>query len=265
MTLVPNDRSPRMTAMTRSSPNRRSPRARSDGDLESRIQALEWERLDATLDERGHATTGPLLTPAECEALIAGYDEEARFRSQVIMARHGFGRGEYKYFGYPLPEAVSVLRGALYRQLAPLANRWQAALGAAADYPSTHEAYLERCHEAGQRRPTPLLLKYGAGDYNCLHQDLYGDLAFPLQVAFLLSAPGQDFTGGEFMLTEQRPRQQSRGEVVSLTQGEGVIFAVNHRPVQGKRGVYRSAMRHGVSRLKSGRRFTLGIIFHDAR
>jgi hypothetical protein len=265
MTPAPSHGNPKMTAMTRPSPTRRSPRARAEEDLACRVQALDWARLGATLDEQGHATTGPLLMPAECEALIAGYDEEARFRSQVIMARHGFGRGEYKYFRYPLPEAVSVLRGALYRQLAPLANRWQAALGAAPDYPPAHEAYLGRCHEAGQRRPTPLLLKYGPGDYNCLHQDLYGDLVFPLQVAILLSAPGQDFTGGEFMLTEQRPRQQSGGEVVSLTQGEGVIFAVNHRPVQGKRGVYRSAMRHGVSRLKSGHRFTLGIIFHDAR
>jgi hypothetical protein len=262
MTLVPTDRDPKMTAMTLAP---RSSRPHPGGDIDRRVPALDWARLAADLDERGHATTGPLLTPAECEALIAGYDEEARYRSQVIMARHGFGRGEYKYFAYPLPSPVSALRSAFYRQLAPIANRWQAALGAASDYPPEHDAYLERCHEAGQRRPTPLMLKYGAGDYNCLHQDLYGELAFPLQVAFLLSAPGQDFTGGEFMLTEQRPRQQSRGEVVSLMQGEGVIFAVNHRPVQGKRGVYRCAMRHGVSRLKSGRRFTLGIIFHDAR
>ena len=261
MKLASADRDLKMTAMTAT----RSSRSRVGGDMDSRVQALGWARFAADLDERGHATTGPLLTSAECEALIAGYDEEARYRSQIIMARHGFGRGEYKYFAYPLPEPVSALRRALYRQLAPIANRWQAALGAAPDYPPEHDAYLERCHEAGQRRPTPLLLKYGTGDYNCLHQDLYGELAFPLQVAFLLSAPDQDFTGGEFMLTEQRPRQQSRGEVVSLTQGEGVIFAVNHRPVQGKRGVYRSAMRHGVSRLRSGRRFTLGIIFHDAR
>lgn len=262
MTHVPADRDSKMAPVTSVT---RSPRPRAGGDIDSRVGALDWARLAADLDERGHATTGPLLAPGECKALVAGYDEAARYRSQVIMARHGFGRGEYKYFAYPLPEPVSALRGAFYRQLAPIANRWQAALGAAPDYPPTHDAYLERCHEAGQRRPTPLLLKYGAGDYNCLHQDLYGELAFPLQVAFLLSAPDQDFTGGEFMLTEQRPRQQSRGEVVSLAQGEGVIFAVNHRPVQGKRGVYRSAMRHGVSRLKSGRRFTLGIIFHDAR
>jgi hypothetical protein len=234
-------------------------------DPEERTRALDWPAIAAELDERGCATIGPLLTATECRALIAGYDEVARYRSQIIMARHGFGSGEYKYFAYPLPDLVTNLRTALYRPLASVANRWQEALGASASYPPAHEAYLRRCHKAGQRRPTPLMLKYGAGDYNCLHQDLYGDLVFPLQVAFLLSVPGEDFTGGEFMLTEQRPRQQSRGEVVSLRQGEGVIFAVNHRPVQGKRGVYRTAMRHGVSRLKSGSRFTLGIIFHDAR
>jgi len=234
-------------------------------DLKRRVRALDWAGMGGQLDERGYATTGPFLTPAECQALIKDYDEEARYRSQIIMARHGFGRGEYKYFAYPLPNLVSTLRTALYGPLAPIANRWQQALGGKADYPAAHGSYLARCHEAGQHRPTPLMLKYGTGDYNCLHQDLYGDLAFPLQVAFLLSAPARDFTGGEFMLTEQRPRQQSRGEVVSLEQGEGVIFAVNHRPVEGKRGVYRTAMRHGVSRLKSGDRFTLGIIFHDAR
>jgi uncharacterized protein len=234
-------------------------------DLERRVRALDWTSMATALDERGCATTGPLLTPAECRALIAGYDEDARYRSQIIMARHGFGRGEYKYFAYPLPDLVAALRAALYRALAPIANRWQGALGGGTDYPAEHRSYLECCHDAGQRRPTPLMLKYGTGDYNCLHQDLYGDLAFPLQVAFLLSVPEKDFTGGEFMLTEQRPRQQSRGEVVSLEQGEGVVFAVNHRPVQGKRGIYRTAMRHGVSRLKSGHRFTLGIIFHDAR
>ena len=254
MNLVLTDHDAKMTAM-----------GSTATDLERRVRALDWARLAAGLEERGHATTGSLLTSAECEALIAGYDEDARYRSQVIMARHGFGRGEYKYFAYPLPDLVTTLRAALYRPLAPIANRWQAALGGKADYPAEHRSYLARCHEAGQRRPTPLMLKYGPGDYNCLHQDLYGDLAFPLQVAFLLSRPAKDFTGGEFMLTEQRPRQQSRGEVVSLEQGEGVVFAVNHRPVQGKRGVYRTAMRHGVSQLKSGRRFTLGIIFHDAR
>jgi hypothetical protein len=254
MNLVLTDHDAKMTAMSSTA-----------ADLERRVRALDWARLTAELDERGCATTGPILAPAECRKLIAGYDEEARYRGRIIMARHGFGRGEYKYFAYPLPDAVAALRTALYRALAPIANRWQAALGGKADYPAEHGAYLERCHKAGQRRPTPLMLKYGPGDYNCLHQDLYGELAFPLQAAFLLSQPAKDFTGGEFMLTEQRPRQQSRGEVVSLQQGEGVVFAVNHRPVQGKRGVYRSAMRHGVSRLKSGQRFTLGIIFHDAQ
>jgi hypothetical protein len=254
MSLVLSDYDAKMTAMS-------SPAS----DLERRVRVLDWARLAAELDERGCATTGPILTADECRTLTAAYAEEGLYRSQIIMARHGFGRGEYKYFAYPLPELVASLRRALYRALAPIANRWQAALGGKADYPAEHDAYLERCHKAGQRRPTPLMLKYGPGDYNCLHQDLYGELAFPLQVGFLLSRPARDFTGGEFMLTEQRPRQQSRGEVVSLEQGEGVVFAVNHRPVQGKRGVYRSAMRHGVSRLKSGQRFTVGIIFHDAQ
>jgi len=239
--------------------------ADSGRGLERRIRALDWAHIAAELDDRGCASTGSILTPAECRGLVGAYAEEGLYRSQIIMARHGFGRGEYKYFAYPLPDSVAALRRGFYRALAPIANRWQAALGGKADYPPEHGAYLERCHKAGQRRPTPLMLKYGPGDYNCLHQDLYGQLAFPLQVAFLLSQPTRDFTGGEFMLTEQRPRQQSRGEVVSLHQGEGVVFAVNHRPVQGKRGVYRSAMRHGVSRLKSGQRFTLGIIFHDAQ
>jgi len=182
-----------------------------------------------------------------------------------VMARHGFGRGEYKYYGYPLPDIIAALRPALYAALAPIANQWNAALGDKAAYPADHDAYLRRCHQAGQKRPTPLLLRYVAGDYNCLHQDLYGDLYFPLQVAFLLSRPGHDFTGGEFVLTEQRPRMQSRAEVVPLEQGEGVIFAVNQRPMQGTRGFYRVAMRHGVSRLRSGQRFTLGVIFHDAK
>ena len=180
------------------------------------------------------------------------------------MGRHGFGSGEYKYYAYPPPEMVAALRGALYARLAEVANRWEAALGGPADYPGDHADYLARCHAAGQRKPTPLLLRYGEGDYNCLHQDLYGALAFPLQVAFLLSEPERDFTGGDFVLTEQRPRMQSRAEVMKLRQGEGVVFAVNQRPVQGGRGVYRVAMRHGVSRLRSGRRFTLGVIFHDA-
>ena len=229
-----------------------------------RVALLDWARLAAELDARGCATTGPLLTPAECVGLRGGYDDGGAFRSKVVMARHGFGRGEYKYYAYPLPPAVAALRGALYRHLAPIANRWEQALGREARYPDDHEAYLARCHAAGQRRPTPLLLRYAAGDYNCLHQDLYGELAFPLQLTVLLSRPGGDFTGGEFVLTEQRPRMQSRVEVVPLAQGEAVIFAVNQRPVQGTRGTYRVAMRHGVSRLRSGERFTLGIIFHDA-
>jgi hypothetical protein len=233
-------------------------------DTKDRIDALDWAAIGRELDLRGHATTGPLLTAAECAELAALYDDDAGFRSTVVMARHGFGSGEYKYFAAPLPRLVGTLREAFYPKLAAVANRWQEQLGGET-YPARFEEFLDRCHAAGQNKPTPLLLKYGAGDYNCLHQDLYGALAFPLQVAFLLSRPDQDFTGGEFLLTEQRPRMQSRGEVVSLRQGEGVIFAVNQRPVAGKRGPYRVTMRHGVSRLKSGRRFTLGVIFHDAR
>jgi hypothetical protein len=233
--------------------------------IPQRVASLDWPALEAELDQIGCATTGPLLAPAECEAIASQYPSDQLFRSRIVMARHGFGRGEYKYFAYPLPDPIGALRKALYPHLAPAANRWQQALGAGIDYPASHDEYLRRCHAAGQTRPTPLLLQYGPGDYNCLHQDLYGDLFFPLQVAFLLSAPGRDFTGGEFVLTEQRPRMQSRAEVVSLRQGEGVIFAVNQRPVQGSRGAYRATMRHGVSRLRSGRRLTLGIIFHDAK
>lgn len=233
--------------------------------VETRVAGLDWPRIDADLAERGCAVTGPLLTRSECEELAAGYDADEQFRSRVVMARHGFGRGEYKYYGYPLPAVIAVLRPALYRGLAPIANQWNEALDGKAAYPADHDAYLRRCHQAGQKRPTPLLLRYVAGDYNCLHQDLYGDLYFPLQVAFLLSRPGQDFSGGEFVLTEQRPRMQSRAEVVPLEQGQGVIFAVNQRPMQGTRGFYRVSMRHGVSRLRSGQRFTLGVIFHDAK
>ncbi len=232
--------------------------------LETRVAALDWQRLADDLDRHGCAATGPLLSPVECAGLIGLYDEERHFRSRVIMARHGFGAGEYRYFAYPLAPPVASLREALYPPLAVIAARWATALGAAADYPATLARYLARCHEAGQRRPTPLLLKYGAGDYNCLHQDLYGELVFPLQATFLLSAPGRDFTGGEFVLTEQRPRRQSRAEVVTLGQGCGVIFTVNRRPVQGARGVSSVTMRHGVSRLHKGARFTLGVIFHDA-
>ena len=231
----------------------------------ARIGSLDWPAIEAALEARGHAVAGPLLSPAECRALASLYDAESGFRSRVVMARHGFGQGEYRYFSYPLPPLVAELRSALYPRLAPVARRWYEAMGRAADLPDTLDGYLKRCHAAGQTRPTPLLLRYGPGDYNCLHQDLYGDLAFPLQATILLSAPGEDFEGGEFVLVEQRPRMQSRPEVVPLRQGEAVIFAVNERPVQGKRGPYRVKMRHGVSRLRSGERFTLGVIFHDAK
>jgi hypothetical protein len=232
--------------------------------IEKRLCRLDWDRIASEVDQRGWATTGPLLTPAECEALAAGYDDDRLFRTRVIMARHGFGRGEYRYFAYPLPAIVQQLRVELYQRLAPLANRWRSSLGMTDPFPSNFEEYILRCHAAGQGRPTPLLLRYGPGDYNCLHQDLYGELNFPLQAAFLLSEPGIDFTGGELVLTEQRPRMQSRVQVVPLAAGEGVIFAVNHRPVQGTRGTYRVSMRHGVSPLREGRRHTLGIILHDA-
>jgi hypothetical protein len=225
---------------------------------------LNWPDLLACLDERGYAVLPGLLGERECGGIAALYGDEAAFRSRVVMARHNFGRGEYKYLRYPLPPLVADLRGALYPRLAPLANRWHERLGLDPGFPARLDAYLARCHAAGQQRPTPLILKYQAGDYNCLHQDLYGDLVFPIQATVLLSKPGEDFTGGEFLLVEQRPRMQSRGEVVPLGQGDAVLFAVNHRPVAGTRGDYRVAMRHGVSRLRSGHRLTLGIIFHDA-
>lgn len=228
------------------------------------LSGIDWPGIGAALDARGYATIGPLLTPDECAALAALYERDDSFRSRVIMQRHAFGSGEYKYFAYPLPEIVERLRHALYPYLVPVANRWRAALKEEGSLPGTLAGYLSRCHAAGQKRPTPLLLKYETGDYNCLHQDLYGPLVFPLQLTVLLSAPGREFEGGEFMLVEQRPRAQSKGEVVPLAQGEAVIFAVHHRPVQGTRGVYRVNLRHGVSRVRSGRRFTLGIIFHDA-
>ena len=231
---------------------------------EDRLAAVEWDRVVSELDERGWALTGPLLTADERQALTASYGDASRFRSTVLMARHGYGRGEYRYFAYPLPELVAELRPALYQRLVPIANRWRQGLGVTTSFPETHAEYLDRCHAAGQKRPTPLILRYGPGDYNCLHQDLYGDLVFPLQAAFLLSEPGKDFTGGEFVLTEQRPRMQSRVNVVPLQAGEAVIFAVNQRPVQGTRGTYRVTMRHGVSPVQSGSRHTLGIILHDA-
>ncbi len=234
-------------------------------DLGARVAALDWASIGAALEARGSAATGVLLAPGECDALAALYDAQpSPFRSRVVMARHGFGRGEYQYFAQPLPPAVATLREALYARLVPVANRWQEALRLPARFPAALGDFLARCHAAGQTRPTPLLLRYEAGDYNCLHQDLYGEHVFPLQVAFLLSAPGEAFEGGEFVLTEQRPRMQSRAEVVPLRQGEGVVFAVNQRPVRGSRGTYRVAMRHGVSRIRAGRRHTLGVIFHDA-
>jgi len=229
-----------------------------------RIAGLDWARLGAELDAFGAAATGPLLMPDECAMLSALYDDESRFRSRVVMARHGFGRGEYQYFGHPLPPIVTALRETLYERLVPVANGWNERLGSPVRYPDSHAAFVSRCHDAGQTRPTPLLLRYGAGDFNCLHQDLYGEHVFPLQVAILLSEPGRDFTGGEFVLMEQRPRQQSRAEVVPLAHGGGVVFAVSHRPATGSRGDYRVTLRHGVSRIRSGRRHTLGVIFHDA-
>jgi hypothetical protein len=233
--------------------------------LSARIASLDWPRIAADLDAHGCAVTTPLLGADECAALAARYDDDARFRSRVVMARHGFGRGEYKYFADPLPDEVAALRTALFSPLAQIANRWNEQMGIALRYPDDHAAYLARCHAAGQTKPTPLLLRYGPGDYNCLHQDLYGEHVFPLQATVLLSRPDDDFSGGEFVLTEQRPRMQSRAEVVPLRQGEAVIFPVHHRPVTGTRGTYRVNMRHGVSRLRAGRRHTLGIIFHDAR
>jgi len=248
-------------------PMARSPRVStpSTSAIAERVAALDWTTIAAELDAHGCATTGVLLTREEAAALAATYDSDALFRSRIVMARHGFGRGEYKYFAYPLPDVVTSLRTALYPPLAAIANRWNEAMGIAVRYPQEHDAFLARCRKAGQSRPTPLLLQYGEGDYNCLHQDVYGEHVFPLQIAFLLSEPGTDFTGGEFVLTEQRPRMQSRAEVVTLLQGEGVIFPVRQRPVQGTRGIYRVTMRHGVSRLRSGQRYTAGIIFHDAR
>ncbi len=228
------------------------------------MEALNWKEIAGGLEEQGNAVLSQLLTPAECEQLAKLYSDDSVFRSRVVMGRHGFGRGEYKYFSYPLPDMIRELRTALYRRLAPIANRWNEAMGMEVRYPEEHAEFIRRCHEAGQVRPTPLLLQYEAGDYNCLHQDLYGEHVFPIQVAFLLSEPGRDFTGGEFVLTEQRPRMQSRPEVVPLRQGDAVAFAVHHRPVRGTRGTYRVNLRHGVSRLRSGRRHTLGIIFHDA-
>jgi hypothetical protein len=234
-------------------------------DLVTRVEAIDWANIGAELDAQGCAVVDKLITAQQCAALAALYPDDAGFRSRIVMGRHGFGRGEYKYFSYPLPDLIAELRPALYARLSGVANRWNEAMGIDIRYPESHDAFLKRCHAAGQTRPTPLLLQYGEGDYNCLHQDLYGDHVFPLQVAILLSEPGRDFTGGEFVLTEQRPRMQSRPEIVPLRQGDAVVFAVHHRPVQGTRGFYRVNMRHGVSRLRSGKRHTVGVIFHDAK
>jgi hypothetical protein len=231
----------------------------------ARIEALDWPQATRDLDAQGCAVLKGLLSAEDCRALAALYPDDGHFRSRVVMGRHGFGRGEYKYFVYPLPAVIAELRPALYARLRDVANRWNDAMGIDIGYPESHDAFLKRCHAAGQTRPTPLLLQYETGDYNCLHQDLYGEHVFPLQVAFLLSEPGRDFTGGEFVLTEQRPRMQSRPEVVPLAQGDAVAFAVHHRPVQGTRGTYRVNLRHGVSRIRSGHRHTLGVIFHDAK
>jgi hypothetical protein len=224
----------------------------------------DWGRVSAELDADGWSLIPHVLSTAECDQVAALYDDDRHFRSRVVMARHGFGKGEYKYFDYPLPGIVGKLRTSLWPELAPIANRWNEAMRIDVRYPDTHAEFIERCHDAGQSRPTPLVLSYGAGDYNCLHQDLYGEHVFPLQAAILLSAPGKDFTGGEFVLTEQRPRMQSRPQVVPLRKGDAVIFGVQHRPVQGTRGYYRVNMRHGVSRVIAGKRRALGIIFHDA-
>ncbi len=234
-------------------------------DAVQRANAVNWQRISQELDDQGNAILEHILSPDECQILAGLYCEDSCFRSRVVMGRHGFGRGEYKYFSYPLPGLVAELRTVLYAHLAPVANHWNAALGVEVRFPEKHADFLRRCHDAGQVLPTPLLLKYGEGDYNCLHQDLYGEHVFPIQVTMLLSEPGKDFTGGEFVLTEQRPRMQSRAEVVALRQGDAVAFAVRYRPVQGKRGAHRVNLRHGVSRLRSGHRHTLGIIFHDAK
>jgi hypothetical protein len=233
-------------------------------DIAERTRALDWDRASRDLDAAGNAVLEGLLSADQCRWLAGLYPSDDSFRSRIVMARHGFGRGEYKYFRYPLPDIVASLRTALYPYLVPIANRWNEALGLDVRYPAAHADFLARCHAAGQRKPTPLLLQYQAGDFNCLHQDVYGEHVFPLQVAILLSQPGRDFTGGEFVMTEQRPRMQSRAEVVPLGQGDAVAFTVRSRPVQGTRGVYRVNLRHGVSRIRSGYRDTLGVIFHDA-
>jgi hypothetical protein len=233
--------------------------------IETRLEAFDWASVSVHLDAYGWAMFRHLLTADECETIAGLYVDDRHFRSHVVMARHGFGRGEYKYFAYPLPDIIARLRTSMYTRLASIANRWNESMRIDVRYPDAHADFIQRCHKAGQTRPTPLLLQYAAGDYNALHQDLYGEHVFPLQVATLLSEPEKDFTGGEFVLTEQRPRMQSRAEVVPLRLGDGVVFAVHNRPVQGTRGTYRVNLRHGVSRLRTGHRHTVGVIFHDAR
>jgi uncharacterized protein len=230
-----------------------------------RVEHYDWDAVGTDLGAFGCAVLNGLLTPRECTDIAALYPHDEHFRSHVHMARHGFGKGEYKYFRYPLPDLIGELRTALYAHVVTFANDWNERMKVAVRYPKQHADYLKLCHKAGQTRPTPLLLQYVPGDYNCLHQDLYGELAFPLQLTILLSAPNRDFSGGEFVLTEQRPRMQSRVEVVALEQGDAVLFAVHNRPVKGSKGVYRVNLRHGVSRVRAGRRHTLGIIFHDAK
>jgi len=232
--------------------------------IAERVATFDWQRIAAGLDAHGYAVVGPGLSPAECKVLVESYAEEELFRSRIVMARHGFGRGEYKYFAYPLPGLIHALRTELYPRLAPIANGWNEAMGIDVRFPGEHVEFIARCHQAGQLRPTPLLLQYETGDYNCLHQDLYGEHVFPLQLVVLLSEPGRDFAGGEFVMTEQRPRVQTRAMVLPLQQGDAAVIAVHQRPLRGSRGMYRVKLRHGVSRVPSGIRFTAGIIFHDA-
>ena len=233
--------------------------------IAERVEAVSWQQVSRQLDAEGNAIIPSILSPDECDKIRGLYEKKNIFRSNIVMERHGFGRGEYRYFSYPLPDVIAVLRTSIYPHLVPIANSWNETLKIEVRYPTKHADFIDRCHRAGQEKPTPLLLKYGTDDYNCLHQDLYGPHVFPLQVAILLSEPDQDFTGGEFVMTEQRPRMQSRPMVVPLHKGDGVVFAVHNRPAEGKKGRYRVNLRHGVSRLRSGSRYTLGIIFHDAQ
>jgi uncharacterized protein len=258
-------RPPRVSRSSAATASRGGRPAELTVENDRRLQSVDWTRLGESLDERGYATIPALLTPGECADLAAMYDDRQHFRSRIVMERLRFGVGEYKYFAYPLPPIVAALRAAIYSHLAPIANRWAHAMGQPQSYPANLTEFLERCTQAGQTKPTPLLLRYQEGGYNCLHQDLYGEVAFPVQLTCLLSRPGTEFSGGEFLLVENRPRAQSRGEAVVLQQGEAIVFATNERPISGSRGYYRVAMRHGISRLHRGRRVSLGVIFHDAK